>query len=76
MGCRRNCWNNAVAELFLSRLKKERIRKRIYKTRDLTKQVIFDDIEVLCNRKRRYSHLGSVSPGVFETAPKRVLDVS
>lgn len=27
-----NCWDNAVAESFFSSLKKERIRKRIYKT--------------------------------------------
>ena len=31
MSCRGNCWANAVAESFFSSLKKERIRKRIYK---------------------------------------------
>ena len=35
MSRRGNCWDNAVAESFFSSLKKERIRKRIYKTRDL-----------------------------------------
>ena len=33
MSRRANCWDNAVAESFFSTLKKERIRKRIYKTR-------------------------------------------
>jgi putative transposase len=37
MSRRANCWDNAVAESFFSSLKKERIRKRIYKTRDLAR---------------------------------------
>jgi putative transposase len=35
-----------VAESFFSSLKKERIRKRIYKTRDQAKADVFDYIEV------------------------------
>jgi putative transposase len=42
MSRRGNCWDNAVAESFFSSLKKERIRKRIYKTRDLARANIFD----------------------------------
>ena len=45
MSRRGNCWDNAVAESFFSSLKKERIRKRIYKTRDLAKADLFDYIE-------------------------------
>ena len=30
-----NCWDNAVAESFFSSLKKERIKKQIYKNREL-----------------------------------------
>ena len=37
MSRRGNCGDNAVAESFFSSLKKERIRKRIYKTRDLAR---------------------------------------
>lgn len=62
MSRRGNCWDNAVAESFFSSLKKERIRKRIYKTRDLARADIFDYIEVFYNRARRHSHLGGVSP--------------
>jgi putative transposase len=63
-----NCWDNAVAESFFSSLKKERIRKRIYKTRDLARADIFDYIEAFYNRTRRHSHLGGVSPEAFESA--------
>ena len=56
MSRRGNCWDNAVAESFFSSLKKERIRKRIYKTRDLARADIFDYIEVFYNRAReRYT---------------------
>ncbi|HIE0015809.1 IS3 family transposase [Serratia marcescens] len=68
MSRRGNCWDNAVAESFFSSLKKERIRKRIYKTRDLARADIFDYIEVFYNRARRHSHLGGVSPEAFERA--------
>ena len=61
-----NCWDNAVAESFFSSLKKERIRKRIYKTRDLAKADVFDYIEVFYNRKRQHSYLGYISPAEFE----------
>jgi putative transposase len=68
MSRRGNCWDNAVAESFFSSLKKERIRKRIYRTRDLAKADVFDYIEVFYNRTRRHSHLGGVSPEAFERA--------
>jgi putative transposase len=45
MSRRGNCWDNAVAESFFSSLKKERIKKRLYKTRDLARADIFDYIE-------------------------------
>jgi putative transposase len=70
MSRRGNCWDNAVAESFFSSLKKERIRKRIYKTRDLARADVFDYIESFYNRTRRHSHLGGVSPEAFENASK------
>ena len=63
-----NYWDNAVAESFFSSLKKERVRKRIYKTRDMARADISDYIEVFYNRTRRHSHLGGVSPEAFEKA--------
>ncbi len=68
MSRRGNCWDNAVAESFFSSLKKERIRKRISKTRDVARADIFDYIEVFYNRTRRHSQLGGVSPEAFEKA--------
>ncbi len=65
MSRRGNCWDNAVAESFFSSLKKERIRKRIYKTQDMARADIFDYIEVFYNRNRRHSHLDGVSPEAF-----------
>ena len=66
MSRRGNCYDNAVAESFFSGLKKERVRKKIYKTRDEARAEIFDYIEVFYNRTRRHSHLGGMSPEAFE----------
>lgn len=68
MSRRGNCWDNVVAESFFSSLKKERIKKRIYKTRDLARADVFDYIESFYNRTRRHSHLSGVSSDAFERA--------
>lgn len=68
MSRRGNCWDNAVVESFFSSLKKERIKKRIYKTRDLAKADIHDYIESFYNPRRRHAHIGGVSPDDFEAA--------
>lgn len=75
---RNNCWDNAVAESFLSSLKKECVGRRIYKTRELARADIFDYTAVFYNRMRRHSHLGGLIPKAFERAsaqPKAVHDV-
>ena len=61
-----NCWDNAVAESFFGSLKKERIKKHIYKTRALATEDISDYIESFYNRTRRHTHLGGISPEEFE----------
>jgi len=66
MSRRGNCWDNAVAGSFFSSLKKERIRKRVYRTRDLAKADVFDYIEVFYSRQRSHSYLGYNSPVEFE----------
>jgi putative transposase len=71
MSRRGNCWDNAVAESFFSSLKKERIKKQIYKDRDTATRDIADYITSFYNRTRRHSHLGGVSPEAFEAAHKR-----
>lgn len=57
-----------MAEPFFSSLKKERIRKRIYKHRYLARADIFDYIKVFYNQARCHSHLGGVTPEAFEQA--------
>jgi putative transposase len=66
-----NCWDNAVAESFFGSLKKERIKKHIYKNRDFAVADISDYIESFYNRTRRHSHLSGLSPEQFEAAFKR-----
>lgn len=72
MSRRGNCWDNAVAESFFSSLKKERIKKRIYRTRDIANAEIFEYIESFYNRTRRHSHLRGVSLEAYEAASRRV----
>lgn len=57
MSRRGNCWDNAVAESFFGSLKKERIKKQIYKNRDLATTDISEYIESFYNRTRRHRHL-------------------
>lgn len=71
MSRKANCWDNAVAESFFSSLKKERIKKHIYKNRELAKADVADYIDGFYNRARRHSHLGGVSPEQFEAAHSR-----
>ena len=56
----------AVAESFFSSLKKERIKRKIYATREEAKSEIFEYIEVFYNRTRRHSYLDQLSPVMFE----------
>jgi putative transposase len=65
-----NCWDNAVAESFFGSLKKERVKKHIYHTRELALADVSDYIESFYNRTRRHSHLGGMSPDQFEAAHK------
>ena len=65
-----NCWDNAVAESFFSSLKKERIKKQIYKNRELAIADVADYIDTFYNRTRRHSHLGGLSPEQFEATHK------
>jgi putative transposase len=61
-----NCWDNACAENFFSRLKCEHIQDRIYATRDEARLDVFWYIEVFYNRSRRHAALGYISPVAFE----------
>jgi putative transposase len=71
MSRRGNCWDNAVAESFFSSLKKERIKKRIYASRDSAIVEIGEYIDGFYNAKRRHSYLGGISPDEFEAVHRR-----
>jgi putative transposase len=66
-----NCWDNAVAESFFSSLKKERIKKQIFRNRQLASEASATYIDDFYNSTRRHSHLGGVSPAQFEAVQKR-----
>ena len=69
MHCR--ALDNAVAESFFNLLKRERIRRRSYKTREQARQDVFDYIAMSYNPKRKYAKNGLLSPVDFE--PRRCL---
>ena len=66
MSRRGNCHDNAVAESFFNLLKRERIRRRTYQTREQARQDIFDYIEMFYNPKRKHVRNGMLSPVDFE----------
>lgn len=61
-----NVWDNAAMESFFSSLKTERIRGKIYRTRDAARADVFDYIERFYNTIRRHSTIGYLSPVEFE----------
>jgi len=66
MSRRGNCYDNAAVEAFFGSLKKEKIRRHIFKTREAARAELFDYIEVFYNRARRHQHLGNISPIAYE----------
>lgn len=70
MSRRGNCHDNAVAESFFNLLKRERIRRRTYKTRAEARQDVFDYIEMFYNPKRKHVRNGMLSPVEFERQKK------
>lgn len=66
MSRRGNCHDNAVAESFFQLLKRERIKQRIYPTREAAKSDVFDYIEMFYNPRRRHGTSDDVSPVEYE----------
>lgn len=66
MSRRGDCWDNSAVESFFASLKKERVYRKTYITRDAARADIFDYIEAFYNSRRRHSTLGQVSPMEFE----------
>ena len=66
MSARGNCFDNAAVESFFGLLKRERVNRVRYRTRDEARADVFDYIECFYNRKRRHGYLGQISPAAFE----------
>ncbi|HHA2302519.1 IS3 family transposase [Enterobacter asburiae] len=66
MSRRGNFHDNAVAESFFQLLKRERIKKKIYGTREEARSDIFDYIEMFYNSKRRHGSSNQMSPTEYE----------
>ena len=61
-----NCYDNAAVESFFALLKRERVYRRQYRTRQEAKTDLFDYIERFYNRKRRHGSAGRMSPLNYE----------
>jgi transposase InsO family protein len=61
-----NCWDNAPSESFFGTLKQELILRAPLLSRDGTRTLVFEYLEVYYNRKRRHSTLGFLSPIDYE----------
>jgi len=56
----------AVAESFFQLLKRERIKRKTYSTREEARTDVFDYIEMFYNAKRRYSFNNQKSPVEYD----------
>jgi putative transposase len=66
MSGRGNCYDNAVVESFFGLMKRERVNRVRYRTRNEARADLFDYIECFYNRKRRHGYIGNISPVAFE----------
>ena len=70
MSRRGNCHDNAVAESFFQRLRRERIRRKTYASREAARQDVFEYIEMFYNPQRKHTNNGMLSPVEFERQQK------
>ena len=66
MSRRGNCHDNAVAESFFQLLKRERIKRQLYSTRDDARGDVIDYIELFDNSRRRHGFTEMLSPVEYE----------
>ena len=65
-----DCWDNAVAESFFHTIKTESINHCKFKNQEDARDVIFEYIEVFCNRQRLHSANNYMAPVDFENIKK------
>ena len=61
-----NVWDNSAMESFFSSHKTERVRRKVYRTRNQARADVFNYIERFYHQKRRHSTIGYLSPAEFE----------
>lgn len=66
MGSAGDCYDNAAMESFFGLLKRERVNRRRYRTRQQARTDVFDYIERFYNRQRRHGSAGRMSPLDYE----------
>jgi putative transposase len=66
MSRRGNCYDNAVAESFFSTLKTELVYRLELLEQKVLRTTVAEWLEVFCNRQRRHSALGYLSPEEYE----------
>ena len=66
MSRRRNCHDNAVAKSFVQLLKRERIKRQLYSTRDDARRDVVDYVEMFYNTRRRHGFNEMLSPVEYE----------
>ena len=62
MSRRGNCHDNAVAESFFQLLKREKVRRRKYRSHEEARRDVFEYIELFYNPKRKHTNNGMLSP--------------
>ena len=72
MSRRGNCHDNAVAESFFQLLKREKIRRQTYRTREDARRDVFEYIEMFYNPKRKHTNNGMLSPVDFENRQRKM----
>jgi transposase InsO family protein len=73
MSRRGNCHDNAVAESFFQLLKRERIKREIYSTREAARLDVFNYIVMFYNPKRQHSTSDNLSLVEYERRYFKIL---
>ena len=63
---------NGLPESFFQLLKRERIRRRTYQTRDAARHDVFDYIEMFYNPTRKHTNNGMLSPVDYQIKQQRM----
>jgi putative transposase len=68
MGSVADAYDNALAESFISTLKRELLHRHSWPSKESVRAGIFEYIECFYNPRRRHSSLGQMSPTEYEQA--------